>query len=355
MVTPSSDRRAYVGSSAGAPPPPPPGGYRGARRVPLPPPVEAAPDPRPAPSVLSWIALVAAALFALVLLVLWGTGATSAIYAVGTLAVQLAVAIAVVAALTDPRGRRLGGIALALVLVVNIGTIGAASAIGGHPTPESVAAPDPADDYWAAYPGIQGQTTEEILARPSLEEVQRLGDELLAAIRERLTAEFDVDWVEGVPGGIRPERNGYGGESMLVQYLSSNWATTTPVADYDLKLEMMAAIDEVLAEYGWWYLFSFNDPSSGFDPAYLERLYGSTDPRTQPVWEWYSDNEPDPMRLYATLTDLSLDDDGTFRAAREAQVAGTAEPLEGLRIMVLVPEVLSEADVEEFLDRMEDY
>jgi hypothetical protein len=36
-------------------------------------------------------------------------------------------------------------------------------------------------------------------------------------------------------------------------------------------------------------------------------------------------------------------------------VAGTDEPLEGLRISFLVPEVLSEHDVDEFTRRMADY
>jgi len=185
--------------------------------------------------------------------------------------------------------------------------------------------------------------------------VQGTAEELLAAVRSRLTSEFGVEWVAGIPGYLRAERNGYGGESLLVEYGSGYWSTTTPVTDYELKLEMMGVIDEVVAEHGFWYMVAFNDPASGFDPAYLERLYGGTDPRTQPAWEWYTDNEPDPIRFYAMISDLTHDDDGSFRAAREARVAGTAEPLEGLRIMVIVPEVLSEADVEEFLERMEDY
>lgn len=42
-------------------------------------------------------------------------------------------------------------------------------------------------------------------------------------------------------------------------------------------------------------------------------------------------------------------------AAREAVVAGTDEPVEGLRISFLVPEMLSEADVDEFTTRMDGY
>jgi hypothetical protein len=353
VVSPRGDRSRYTGASQGAPPPPPPGGYRAARRVPPPPPpAVSAPAVKVRSSILSRIALGAAATLALVLLIMWAARATGAIYAGVTLALQLAVVVAVVAALVDIRGRRLGGIALAIVLVINVGTIGAASALSFHPG--SVVVADPEADHWAAYPGISGQSESEILARPSLEEVQQTADVVLAAVRARLTSEFGFEWVEGVAGGIRPERNGYGGESMLVQYRSSNWATTTPITDHGLKLQVMNTISEVLVEHGFWYSVAFNEPESGFDPAYLERLYGSDDPRTQPMWEWYSDNEPDPMKVYSTLIDLTHDD-GSFRAAREGQVGSSGEPIEGLRLMVLVPEVLSEADVQEFQERMEEY
>jgi len=317
------------------------------------PPVVAA-TPKVPPSRLSWIALGAAVVLAFALLIMWAAGATEAIYGVATLAIQFAVVIAVVAALADKRGRAVGSIALAIVLLVNVGTIGAASAIGHHPG-SATAASDPEDDYWAAYPGISGWSEDEILARISLEDAVAESDALMAAIRSRLTRDFGFEWVQGIPGTIRNERNGYGGESMLVQYTSVTWATTVPITDYDLKLDVMYAISDVLVEYGFWSAVAFNEESSGFDPAYIERLYGSTNPRTQPLWEWYSDNEPGPIHFYASISDFTHDDDGTFRAAREAQVAGTAEPPEGLQIAVLLREVLSEADVEEFRERMQAY
>ena len=354
MVSAKGDRSLYSGGSEGAPPSPPPGGYRGARRVtPVAPPVVSEPPPKVRPSLLSWLALGAAAVFGFVLLGMWGAGATDAIYAAATVAFQVAVAIAVVAALAAPRGRAVGPIALALVLLVNVGTIGAASAVGHHPGSASETA-DPEEDFWAAYPGIRGQTESEILARTSLEVAAGQGDALMAAIRARLSREYGVEWVQGVGSATRTERNGYGGESMLVQFTSVTWATTEPVTDYDLKLEMMGTIDEVLEEYGFWGMVPFNDPDSGFDPAYIERLYGSTSPRTQALWEWYTDNEPEPILFYAHIYDLTFDD-GRFRAAREAQVAGSNEPLEGLLLSVLIPEVLSEADVEEFRERMQAY
>jgi hypothetical protein len=348
------DRTPYLGGADGAPPIPPPGGYRAARRVQAvaPPGPPAPAEPRPRAGALGWAALAAAALLAFVLLVMWAAGATDAIYGVVVLALQLAVLVTVIAAVVSARNRRLGAVAVAIVLLINVGTMGAASALTHQPGTQQAG---PEDDYWAAYPGIRGQGADEILSRTSLEGAQRTADEVMAAIRERLTAEYGFAWVEGRPSDIRAERNGYGGESMLVQFTSERWSTTEPVTDHQLKLDAMATIDEVLAEYGFYQLTPLNDPSSGFDPAYLERFYGGTDPRTQVEWEWYSDDWPGPMRFYANVTDLTHDDDGGFRTAREGQVAGTDEPLEGLRISFLVPEVLSEADVDEFERRMEDY
>ncbi|MBN9141033.1 MAG: hypothetical protein J0H23_09430 [Micrococcales bacterium] len=354
MVSSQHDRGQYLGGADGAPPPPPPGGYRGAQRMRVPAvpaaPVAVAAPRRPSP--LGWTVLGAAILFALVLLVMWGAGATSAIYSLAVLALQLALVVAVVAALVNTRARTLGAVALAVALVVNVGTIGAASALA--PGVSKLGPSDPKEDHWAAYPGIKGQSEDEILARPSLEQVEATADEVMAAIRDRLTEEYGFQWVRGRDGGTRSERNGYGGESMLVQYTSEVWSTTEPVRDHALKLAAMATIDEVLADYDFYGLVALNDPSTGFDPAYLERFYGSADPRTQSEWEWYSDDYPGPMRFYANVTDLTHDDGGR-RAAREAQVAGTAEPVEGLRFSFLVPEVLSERDVDEFTTRMDDY
>ena len=356
MVTSSRGRSPYTGGSDGAPPTPPPGGYRGASRVrPTVPPAPEAPGTpgaRPRPTAGGWIVLGLAGLFALVLLILWAAGATGAIYGGVTLVLQLGLLVAVVAVVVSPRGRRVGALALALVLLVNVGTIGAASAITHPPAADVVADPDA--DYWAAYPGIRGQEPDDILSRLSLEQAIGTGDAMLAAIRAELTDRFGYGWTPGVAGSTRAERNGYGGESLLVAYTSDNWATTEAIRDHAQKLATMAAIDDVLLDGGFSDLYSLNDPANGFDPAILERFYGSADIRTQATWEWVASDGTGVIRVYATLTDLT-DDDGTFRAAREGQVAGSGEPLEGLRISVYAPEVLSEADVAEFLQRLEDY
>ncbi|GGH50327.1 hypothetical protein [Microbacterium album] len=362
-------RDRYRGGTDGAPPLPPPGGYRGARRIPVHPDAAAipglgtfaAPPPRPRPRAhpLGWIALAGASLFALVLLGMLAFGATDAFYGVTALTIQLLVAAAIVAAFVVRRGRTLAGIALALTLLVNVATVGALSAVHTSAAGTYPGASDPR----AAYPGVRGVDPDDILARRSLEQVRDETDALLERVRDRLSAEYGYTWVQAGGEDLRPERNGYGGESLLVEYTSPSWATVEPITDVSRKYAVMATIDEVLVSGGYWNLLPLNDPRSGIDPGVLTRFYGSDDPDTQAMWEWYSsrmDDRLSPDRgettlFYATLHDLSRDPTGDFRAAREAQHARTGEPLEGLQLTFLAPMLLSEADREAFEQGIRDH
>lgn len=379
MVTRDSASSArYVSNSDGAPPVPPPGGYRGARRQGLeaPPPssgvadpfrsdpaaaiaslVEDAPEDQPLAlaanaasakpaasprtSPFGWVALSAAALFTLVLLILLTVGATDAIYSATMLAVQLIVLAGVLAALFMKKARMLGAIGLAIVLLFNVATVGGLGALRSSATGEYDGQKSQEQKLWEGFPGIKGRSSSSILNTPSLEEVRARAERMLDDMRETLTQEYGFTWVEAAPEDLRPERNGYGGESMLVQYTSPQWATLEPVTGYANKLAVMATIDEVLVEHGFWNLISFNDASGGLEPSLIEKMYGDTDPRRQVNWEWYSDNYPDAMRFYAEITDLANDRTGEHTAEREAQSARTGEPLEGLRLTVLAPELLS--------------
>ncbi|CAH0210378.1 hypothetical protein [Microbacterium sp. Bi121] len=358
MVDPKRTR--YLAGTEGAPPVPPPGGYHGARRTAAP--VAAplvstaeAPAEKQQANAIGWAALLAAILFALTLLGALLAGATGLIYGVTMLTLQLVVVGVVVAALFTARGRALGASALIITLMLNVATMGAASALqtsasgsyGGQKTAEQ--------KHEEAFPGVKDRSSSEILAQPSLEEVREQSDATLAEIRRRLSDRFGYTWTEVAPEDLRPERNGYGGESMLVQYISVPWATNEPVQDYERKLDVMEVIDEVVTERGMYGMYSFNDPSSSLDSTILQRFYGSSDPRTQHTWEWYTDNYPDPLRFYAVIHDLSNDPAGELRAEREADSAKSGEPLEGLQIYFLAPELLSEADVEEFEERLQEY
>lgn len=356
-------RSRYIAGTEGAPPVPPPGGYRGARRQTTPAPAAPAvataalaEGPRKPANVLGWVALAAAVLFALVLFGVFFAGGTDTLYGITMLALQLVVVATVIAALLSPRGRRLGAIALIVTILFNVATVGGMSALQTSASGNYEGAKTAEQKHAEAYPGIKGEDPQEALSQQSLEEVRAQSDALFADIRARLTAEFGYTWTEVGDEDLRPERNGYGGESMLIEYTSTAWATNEPVQGYNRKLEVMAAISEEVVANGLWDLYSFNDPTnSGIDPSMIAKLYGSDDPRTQTTWEYYTENFPDPMRFYANIYDLSNDRDGGFRTAREAQSARTGEPIEGLQLVAVASGVLSEADRAEFEERLQDY
>ena len=371
MVMDHEKQRArYVAGTEGAPPVPPPGGYRNARRQsgPVSQPQYGAPAPsatatatasasetkKPA-NALGWIALVVGILFAVILLITLAVGATDTLYGVTMLALQLVVVAVIVGTLFTARGRTLAAVALGITLVFNVATVGGIGALQTSASGSYDGMKSEEQKHEEAYPGIKGTDPQDALQQQSLEEVRAEADGLFAEIRERITAEYGYEWVQVGDEDLRPERNGYGGESMLVEYTSIGWATTEPIQDYSTKLDVMATIDSVVAEHGLPPLYSFNGEFSGIDPSMIAKLYGSEDPREQHTWEYYTDNYPDPMRLYANIYDLSNDPTGDFLKTREAQNARTGEPLEGLQMVVLASAVLSEGDQAEFEEKLKDY
>lgn len=371
MVMDHEKQRArYVAGTEGAPPVPPPGGYRNARRQsgPVSQPQYGAPAPsatatatasaseakKPA-NALGWIALVVGILFAVILLITLAVGATDTLYGVTMLALQLVVVAVIVGTLFTARGRTFAAVALGVTLVFNVATVGGIGALQTSASGSYDGMKSEEQKHEEAYPGIKGTDPQDALQQQSLEEVRAEADGLFAEIRERITAEYGYEWVQVGDEDLRPERNGYGGESMLVEYTSIGWATTEPIQDYSTKLDVMATIDSVVAEHGLPPLYSFNGEFSGIDPSMIAKLYGSEDPREQHTWEYYTDNYPDPMRLYANIYDLSNDPTGDFLKTREAQNARTGEPLEGLQMVVIASAVLSDADQAEFEEKLKDY
>ncbi|GAA1232242.1 putative integral membrane protein [Microbacterium phyllosphaerae] len=371
MVMDHEKQRArYVAGTEGAPPVPPPGGYRNARRqagpittqVPGAPAASAtatasevsAAERKPA-NALGWSALIVGILFALILLITMAVGATDALYGVTMLALQLVVVAVIIGALFSSRGRRFAVIALAITLVFNVATVGGIGALQTSASGSYDGMKTDEQKHEEAYPGIKDTDPQDALNQQSLEEVRAEADALFADIRERITAEYGYEWVKVGDEDLRPERNGYGGESMLIEYSSVGWATTEPIHGYSLKLDVMNTIDQVVAEHGMPPLYSFNGEYSGLDPSVIAKLYGSEDPRKQHTWEYYTDNYPDPTRLYANIYDLSNDPTGDFLTNREAQSARTGEPLEGLQMVVIASAVLSEADRAEFEEKLKDY
>ncbi|MBY6061895.1 hypothetical protein [Microbacterium esteraromaticum] len=360
-------RSRYVGGAEGAPPLPPPGGYQRPGRASagldaaagLPPAsadlVYTAPAAPKRTSALGIAAVATAALFAITLLVLLMTGGTDAIYGISLLVVQLLVIGVIVAALLTRRGRMLGAIALVAALVFNVATVGAMSALRSAATQAYDGTKSEQQRHEEAYPGVRDHSNYDALNGPSLEQVQRQGDELMAAVRERLTERLGYTWVQAGAVDVSPERNGYGGESMLKRYVSPTWTTAEPVHDNQRKREIMIIIDQVLMEHDMWGLYPLNVPASGLSDDMVAKLYGSADVERQHTWEYYADTYPDPLRFYVTTYDLSKDATGEFRTQREAIAQQTGEPVEGVQLMIIARNLLSEQDRAEFEERLREY
>jgi hypothetical protein len=362
-------RSRYIGGAEGAPPLPPPGGYHGARRVQtsldaaagLPPAsgdVTYTTGPHPQKKTVNTIGLVAISvtvLFILVLLLMMGAGGTDALYGASMLVVQLVVGGVIVAAVVTPRGRMLGAIALALTLVFNVATVGAMGALLSAATHTYDGTKTEEQKHAQGYPGMKDVANRDVLNGPSLEQVQAQGDQLMAEVRARLTARFGYTWRQSGKVDISPERNGYGGESMLRRYMSTSWTTEQPVQDIQRKREVMRVIDQVIAARSMAPLYPLNEPGSGISDDMVAKLYGSSDPARQHTWEYYSDTYPEPLRFYADVFDLSNDPTGEFRTQREAVRQQSGEPLEGLQLMVLAREVLPEADRAAYEEKLKDY
>lgn len=361
-------RSRYVSGSEGAPPLPPVGGYAGAARarggldaaagLPTASGVTYT-DPaavrKTGVNAVGLAAISATAVFAVILLLLMLAGGTDALYGVTLLVLQLAIIGVIVAALLTRRGRMLGAIALAVSLVCNVATVGAVGALYSSATQAYGGAKSEQQRHEEAYPGVKDYSPDEALNGPSLDEVQAEGNALMTAIRARLSDRYGYTWVQSGTVDVSPERNGYGGESMLRRYTSTAWTTEQPVQDDARKREVMQAIGEVLLERGLSDLYPLNEIDTGISPDMVAKLYGSTEPSRQHTWEYYGDTYPGPMRFYAYAYDLSNDPTGEFRLQREAIAAQTGEPLEGIQLVVFARRVLPEADRAEFEQRLQEY
>src|SRR5690606_26799802 len=233
-------RGRYIGGTEGAPPVPPAGGYRGARRAQAPyavfgiPAAEVEPDAgtkRPPANAIGWIALVTAILFAVILLGTLLAGGTDGLYGVTLLTLQLVVVAVIIAAIATSRGRLLGASALVVTLLLNVGTVGSMSAVQTSASGSYEGQKTEEQRHEEAYPGVKDTAPDEILSQPSLEGVRAQSEDMLADIRQELTERYGYSWTEAGPEELRPERNGYGGESMLVQYTSGRWMTNEPIQD----------------------------------------------------------------------------------------------------------------------------
>jgi hypothetical protein len=181
------------------------------------------------------LAVVVVTLLAALLAVVYrpGEGAWAVVTALVVVGlVQLVLVFASIVVIRR-RARRLGVLALVLLLVVNPVT---AMTVGGlvfdrsdGDTAAGGTGDEDHDPIWDTYPGSAYVDAKETLDGPSYEAFVDRSETMLADIRTALTAEFGFEWVERKPAETELDHNGYGGDSMLYEYTAPVWQTTTTV------------------------------------------------------------------------------------------------------------------------------
>lgn len=369
MVTPTPQSR-YVEGTEGAPPLPPPGGYRagrgGPRRAPATPvagsvppaapAAKAARAPRPRASLAAKIILGVAIAHALGLAAyVWFGRGSSYFLSLNAVVLQLVVLAAVIVVLLSARGRRLGTIALVITLLLNTATLGGVRAVVAAQTGDYSDFKSSDQRYWEAYPGLRDVPPSELLSQPSMESLRERSTAIMADLRERISAEFGVTWVRSGDEGQRNKRNGYGGESMAVDWTSETWSTVEPFRNLEDKRRLMALVSEVFVSHGFRYPVALNTGGGVFTPDILTKMFGAAEPENQHSWSTYSEYPGSNLGFYVDIDDLSRDPTGQFRAEREALAERYGKPLEGITLMGRAWSVLSEERLPEFRAAMENY
>lgn len=361
------ERRTYVSNTEGAPPLPPPGGYRGSSR--------AAQAISQRDAVLAeqaetatlersrhryhwagWVALGAAILFAFVLGGIALTGTSNVLFSTTVFIAQLLVIAAVIAALVIKHARTLGIAALTIALLVNVATIGSASALQVASSGSYVHERSPAQQHEHGYPGVEGYAEDDILRQPSLEAEREKVAALFQAIRNELSLEYGVTWTQVTDESMRQMRNGRGGESMLYTASFAGWMTNEPIHDLRLKYAMFDTAAEVVWAYGFDVPYAFNLNDGTIPPSQMTHLYGGVVPEEQALWSQATwEGWSTPTIVYLDLLDLSRDSTGNFTRSAEGSRAHPGDPIEGFRLSAVSEPLLKESDRAQFVERMRDY
>jgi hypothetical protein len=167
---------------------------------------------------------------------------------------------------------------------------------------------------WANYPGHADIDAEAILAAPSAEELDAYAVDLLGAIEEQLTAQFDLRWEDDPGFGplVTPfDENGYGGGSLYAGYDSVMRLSTTVPNDPQDWYRLVDIVSAVAKSYGLGDVVIDN-----FNPEMPEEhaeAFGTADPDEQ--WNWQGGARSEHEFLYVGITDVRRDASG--EAARQ--------------------------------------
>lgn len=302
-------------------------------------------------------------LLAVLLVVLFQPGATAwavvaALILIG--AVQLTLFVGSIIVINRKTSRRLGVVALIVLLVVNPLTATMVRGITSVATGGSISAGGDRDrdhdPIWDTYPGSAYVDAKDTLEGPSYEEFAEQSDLMLEEMRTALTAEFGFEWEERQPAESEIGTNGYGGESMLFSYDAPVWQTTTTVRTFEEKSRVVEILRQVLLRYGIANLDMQNAPASWREPGELTEQYGGETIDTQALWDLHTyDVFTRSGSFQASIVDLDLDSAGTVAEDREFDVEYYGMAAEGIELHLDAYALLKDADRADYLTALEPY
>lgn len=202
----------------------------------------------------------------------------------------------------DRRFSRARALSLLAVAVTVTGLLGACA------SPPTTAAVPPVEETtaaldWATYPGRADTDPEEILAGPNAEQVDAVSSSVLAGIETRLTTDFGLQWTNGVgsTGQLYPQSgNGYGGNSLLVTFKSTDRVSLSPATTKVEWSRITGLVNDLAFADGLEFAQLTNiDPSGGTAP-----IAGSGAATPDQQWQWNVSATDASQWLTLTLVDV---------------------------------------------------
>ena len=203
---------------------------------------------------------------------------------------------------------------------------------------------EPAPDPWSESPGVGGTPVADIVDDDSIETMQARFEAVAADIRDAVTAEFGLDWVQRGEEELRERTNRFGGTSMLLQYRGPAWQTLGTLRDVDDKQRLLEIVAPIIAAHG----FGESSLTNTMGPDAVPE-FGDFVLEDQGRWVLAA-RPPEVTRgqLLVTILDLSRDRTGALGAASAEDAADRGYEREYVSVMFVGDLMLHEADRDEF-------
>jgi hypothetical protein len=246
--------------------------------------------------------------------------------------------------------------AFVVILVLGISAVATVSSVIAEDPVESPQAVDPVIvDEWTTYPGNAYVDSADVFDDPSMETIVQQGNAFVEEYKTALTAEFGLTWTPNYPEYLETASNGYGGDSMLYDFDSSEWQGPIVLNDAGARERVFEIFDGLLTKYGALDHWLSNDLYDD-DPDASKSQFGAEKLDDQPMWTFYgTDLIVTGSTARSRVFDSNLARDPSF----EGDIWFELEDVPSGSLVVTVSysayNLLSESDRDEFTDRLSQY